>query len=262
MIKRMMAPVLGVAALACALGGPAMADVPPTTVSSIQDVAWNIRAQFAVRYDQGGTVGNDWCFNADTERGYSWWYYKLASGGLTARKIRNTVRVQAIYNTSDVTRAYASMFMGIVSDETGSIVTQRDFDLNYTVLKDTTTATVAKRPTTKTKLTKETPPAGYQDVPVLEVPDASSDVSNCPTFQMFLNSYMLPNTDLAVKVPAVSRDEESFQPNYAGARWWMFNGRGHQVFNVTTYSLQVKPPGVMTPVPFTLVVGFGGGAGP
>ena len=49
MIKRTMALALGAAALACALASPAAAQTPPvpTTVGSVQDVAWNMRAQFA-----------------------------------------------------------------------------------------------------------------------------------------------------------------------------------------------------------------------
>jgi hypothetical protein len=269
MIKRTMARLLGAMVVACGLAGPALADPPPTTVSSILDVAWNIRAQFAARY-LNGKVGNDWCFNVDTERGYSWWYYNTGSG-LVAQKIRNTVRIQAIYdinNVADSPKAYSSVFLGILTDDSSAIDSTREFDLNYTFAQrpgaPARPATApARTPAPEKRPAVAGPPAGYEHVPVLGVPDGSSG-SRCMSFDMFLNSYMLPNTalDVVSSNEPVVLDVESTQGSYANARWWMFNGRGHQVFNIATYALKVFPQGTGPAVPFTLVVGFGGGAGP
>jgi hypothetical protein len=260
MIKGMLASALGVAALTCALAGPATADMPPTTVSNILDVAYNIRAQFAARYGANGKVGNDWCFNVDTERGYSWWYYKTGNEPLTAKKIRNTVRIQATYNLSDSARAYSSVFIGLLVDDRNTIITRNAFDLNYTPAKLPERAAMTKF----TEPPQPAMPPGYQNVPLLDIPDVYSG-SRCMTFEKFLFSYVLPNTALEVENQNVVLDAESGLGDYANARWWMFNGRGHQVFNVSTYSLKVRPENASPDdlrVKFTLVVGFGGGAGP
>jgi hypothetical protein len=260
MVKSIVARALGAAVLLCSLSAHAQ-NLPPDKVGNPTDLAYNIRAQFAFQYNNG-TVGNDWCFNVETERGYSWWYYKIGNDVLKPHKMGHTARIQAIYDGTGV-RTYASVFLGFFIDETTSpVIAAQNFDLNFTSYGPRVTARKPEAP--GGKVITSSMPSGYQGVPLLNIPDSGTQ---CMDFEAFLNAYVLPNTALTVKTDTpVLRDLESAMPSQYNGRWWMFNGRGHQVFNISTYAITVTTPAVGstpgTAFPVTLVVGFGGGAGP
>jgi hypothetical protein len=249
-----------VATTLCAIGmsSGAFAQVTPPPVNSVTDLADAIAGLFGKKYGNG-TVGNDWCYNVETERGYSYWYYKAGADTLplTATQVTRTARIQATYTDSNNGNVitYASVFLGVVANP--PLPQSISFDLNVTMPKGQLTS--------KPSFVESESAKKYRAAlasPGLQFPTTNS---TCMDLAHFLVAYFLPN-DLQVQPnTVVTLDQGSFGEVYDTAvRWWMFSGRGHAVFNISTYQLKVayKLNGITQTTNATLVVGFGGGAGP
>lgn len=245
-----------VATALCAIGmcSGAFAQAPPAPpVNSVTDLAEAIKGLFGLRYSDG-TVGNDWCYNVETERGYSYWYYKAGADTLplTASQMQSTARIQAIYIDSKTkVPTYASVFLGVVAN---TAIPQRAF------------GPYVARPTVQSSYVQSEASKKHRAALVsggLKFPTANS---TCMDLAQFMVSYFLPNALDVQANTQVTLDVESFDANYdKGVRWWMFAGRGHAVFNISTYNVKVRwndNGGLPQSTDVTLVVGFGGGAGP
>jgi hypothetical protein len=215
--------------------------------SSAADFATRIKTEFGNIY-KNGRVGNDWCFNVETEPGYTWWYYQLSTdNNLTARKIRQTARIQATYKVdTENFRRYSSIFLGLDVPDSISFTA---FDLNSfpVVKKDQYKKADDNKPAAKI--------AANPDPNVLQEPDPT--VSNC-NLSDFLIAYFLPYNVTLGDLSNTVMDPGS--QAYANARYWTFAGRAHAVQNVGSYPISIVVNNVATPV--RLIVGFGGGGGP
>jgi hypothetical protein len=240
---------------------------PGQNPTPVDDLACSIRQQFGAVYGNG-VLGNDWCFNVETERGYNWWYYNLApalpSGtpdpnGLTATLVTNTARIQATYiPPNSNARQYASVFLGIDGSTQHLPVSVA---LSQSTTVKAAEAASAKAPEAGPKLQAAMSKGlvSKLDPKLLHVPGAPE--SNCQSLGDFLIAYALPYN---LEVTAVSRTPDlGSGMGYLNSRYWMFNGRGHSVLNVGTYLITLVDPSQSNkPYNVNLVVGFGGGAGP
>jgi hypothetical protein len=263
--------VLGIAGLllACMVPHAATAQdctatTQPGTPPDASDLACAIRQQFGAVYSNG-VLGNDWCFNVETERGYSWWYYNVAAplpngapdpAGLMATQITHTARIQGTYIPTGAGspnfRSYASVFLGL--DATAANLPP----FSYTVLvKPMTSSSTTLEPKAETSIKRALLP----DPNVLQVPGAP--YSNCQSFGDFLRAYAWPYTLMLGPTWVAPTMDIGSGGKYANARYWMFNGRGHVVLNVGSYPITlVDPSNNNKAYNVKLVVGFGGGAGP
>jgi len=212
--------------------------------NSLEDYANRIKNDFGTIY-KTGRLGNDWCFNVETEPGYAWWYYKMAPDtALKARKIRQTARVQATYKVADENfRRYSSIFFGLeIEDALGVPFTA--FNLNsFPVKKD------AARPT------------GTQPPPVAPSSDQLQEPANPPSnckLSEFLPAYFLPYDVTLGNLADSKMDTDSAA--YENARYWTFAGRTHAVQNIASHPISIIVNS--QPKAVRLIVGFGGGAGP
>lgn len=192
-----------------------------------------------------GTLGNDWCYNVETED-YSWWYYNLTSDpkNLQATPIRNIAKIQTTYVPANGFRRYASVFLGL------NIPASAGLPLTAFSIKIAPIPKVDKKVEVKPK-----PPKQTSDPAVLQEPDPN--VSTCQPMSEFLNAYVLPLTMTVQDVSGVKTDPG---PDY---RYWMFNGKGHQVRGIQSYPISlVDSAAGKTYDGIQLVIGYGGGAGP
>jgi hypothetical protein len=224
--------------LACALPGAAVADDENDLATSIKNTFYSNGALY-----RDGQLGNDWCFNVETERGYSWWYSKIGNAtALQATKVINMVRIQATYMDYDtntpIFRKYASVILGL--DTSGA--------------KLPVNSTLSRTPPPTLKTANVSPVSGALQEP----PTANTQ---CQTLGAFLKAYVLPFALSAVTAtPTLDSDSMNYK---TGARYWMFNGRGHAVLGIGSYPITLQDPDdAMVTYKVNLIVGYGGGAGP
>jgi hypothetical protein len=210
-------------------------------------------------------LGKDWCFNVERELGYNWWYYNAdnAATGVKPSLVTNTVRIQGTYVDGDGFRKFASLFIGLDGMADKLPAFNRSLDSNAVV------ASSAKAyPTAAPARPMDPPDFGTSPENILDVPTSGSPSSNCQSMGQFLMAYALPYTPTMKYVPSLQqvdwkKDNFSFNNHdYTQGRYWMFNGRAHQVVNIMSYSFGLTAESG-TPYPeVKLVVGIGGGAGP
>jgi hypothetical protein len=232
--------------------------------ASVTELADAIRSRFKEGgYSQGGQLGTDWCFNVQTEPGYTWWYFAIpddqGKSTLKPTKVRSTVRIQAIYvDPNDGKTKYSSLLMGV----------QLPDDAPYQALDLDSPLAINKDPN------------GAKLAAILGQPASARLASNdglreppttlCMTFAQFLNAYALnvvavrPVTFMPGDLAKAGKDKESEDYN-TGARYWVFAGRSHAVVAIASYVVSfqyTESSGNTKKITGQLIVGFGGGAGP